>query len=131
MRCHRCFRPGRPRDAGRRSRKQSLQTKARACLAVAKLLAQRSRNHPRNEVIPASERVRDRASKPLVFRVRSPRALPTGRGMSPMPAVSFYGDGETDGDAFVSSVSTPVKGSVLFFSAGGAVALFSELLGDS
>jgi hypothetical protein len=48
-----------------------------------------------------------------------------------MPAVSFHGDGETDGDAFVSSPAAPAKGSALFCSAGAAVALLSALLGDS
>jgi hypothetical protein len=49
-----------------------------------------------------------------------------------MPALSlFHGDGEADGDAFVSSDSAPAKGSVVFFSAGVTVALFSEPLGGS
>ena len=47
-----------------------------------------------------------------------------------MPAVSCHGEGEADGDAFVSSAAAPAKGSALFFSAGVVVALVSAPLGD-
>ena len=48
-----------------------------------------------------------------------------------MPWVSFYYGGDADGDALFSCASAPAKGSVLFFSAGEAVALLSAPLEDS